>query len=268
MATNGSVDLEGALDELYSVPLDEFTATRNALAKQLTGTDAADLKARKKPNTAAWALNRLAREHAEDLEHLFEVTNALRVAQRRVLSGGKASDLRRAGDERGKVVARLAKLGESILRDNGLGAAPATVAAISDTLMAVASSDENAELVRSGRLTRELEPLSVLDVGGLTLVETPEDEAAADTSDLDALAEARDAVSQARGNVKTAKDAYKSANADALDLAKRADEAERNAKAAREAAEFARRAADARRAEFEEAEQALETAQRVLEDLG
>ena len=260
------MDLEGALDELYAAPLDEFTAKRNALAKELTGSDAGIVKALKKPNVAAWALNQLAREHASDIEQLFDVTNALRVAQRRVLSGGKASELRKAADERGKVVAQLSKKAAKILLDAGRAAPPTTMAAITDTLMAVGSSDEYADVVRKGRLTRELEPAPFVDVGGLTLVESPDDEKVPER-DLNALQQAREAVNEARAAVKAAKDAFKAANADALEKTREADETERRAKLAHEEAEFARRAADARRVEFEEAEQALETAQRVLGDL-
>src|SRR5439155_16223840 len=67
------MELDTVLDRLYAVALDEFTATRNSLAKELAGDDARQVKALKKPNIAAWALNQLAR--SDDLADLFDVTD-------------------------------------------------------------------------------------------------------------------------------------------------------------------------------------------------
>src|SRR5581483_3175999 len=105
--------LDSALDRLYGVGLDEFTATRDTLAKELKGDHARMVKALKKPNIAAWALNQLSRHDA--LAGLFEATEKLRRAQRRVMSGGKASELRQATDERNKVVGTITKRAADIL---------------------------------------------------------------------------------------------------------------------------------------------------------
>ncbi len=260
--------LEHALDSLYSAPLDEFTATRNALAQELEGEDAKRLKALKKPNVAAWALNQLPRDHPNELDQLFEATDALRRAQRRVMSGGKPADLRTATDARNKIVNTLTKLAGDALARNGHSAAASTLAAVNNSLIAIASDDEGAELLRKGRLTRELHPQSVVDVGGLTLVERDDepDEAEEPLPDLGALQDARDAVAEARKRVKKANAAVTDANREAERLMHDADKAERQAKAAREAAEFAKRAADGRREDADEAEKALQEAQQVLKD--
>ena len=83
------------------------------------GRASGEIKALKKPNLAAWAVNQLARKHPDEVEAIFDVTEKLRHAQRRVLSGGKATELRKATDERNKVVGQLKKLGAKILRDAG-----------------------------------------------------------------------------------------------------------------------------------------------------
>jgi hypothetical protein len=44
------------IDELYQLPLDEFTAARNALAKS---TGDASIKKLEKPSLSAWAVNQL-----------------------------------------------------------------------------------------------------------------------------------------------------------------------------------------------------------------
>ncbi len=264
-----TVDREEALDRLYAAPVEEFTATRNALAKELSGDKeaAAAVKALKKPNLAAWALNQLTRQHSDKLEELFAVTDKLRTAQRRVLSGGKAADLRKATDARNEVVARLTKLTESILTGSGHGASSTALSAISDSLVAIASDEEGAELLRQGRLTRELDRSMFVDVGGLSLVETAPEEDAEPETDASAVQEARRALAEARDVQKAAREAYKSAKRDADRAAREAEDAERKAKSAREGAEFARRAAEARQNEAEEAEAAVEAAQKEVKAL-
>jgi hypothetical protein len=255
--------------------VEDFTSTRNALAKELSADKqaAATIKSLKKPNLAAWALNQLARKHADKLDELFAVTNKLRSVQRRVLSGGKASDLRKATDERNKVVGRLTKLAESILTKAGHGASSSTLGAIGDSLIAIASEDEGAELLRKGRLTRELEPSPFVDVGGLTLVPSAgEDESEAEDEgapkrDAAAIQRARRQLAEAQDAAKRARDAHKKATVEAQRLAREATEAERRAKSAHEKADFAERAAEARRADAEAAENATDEARRALEEL-
>src|SRR5205085_6874781 len=85
--------------ELYGLPLEEFTAARNALAKDLAKAGdkamAAEVKRLAKPSKTAWALNQLARRQAEDVERLLEAGERLRAAQQRALAGD-ASHLRGA----------------------------------------------------------------------------------------------------------------------------------------------------------------------------
>ncbi|MEX0873963.1 MAG: hypothetical protein WD646_04510 [Actinomycetota bacterium] len=266
------MNVESALDQLYAAGLDEFTATRNALAFELASAGDArastQIKALKKPNLAAWALNQLARNHPAELEELVAATDRVRRAHRRALSGGKATDLREATDERNRVVSRLTKLAGFVLTDAGHAAATATLAAVSDSFVAIASDEVGAELLKKGRLSRELRPGAIVDVGGLTLVPEEAEEGAAPTQrDLSAIQSARVAVNEARQKLKGANDAVRDADAEAWRLSGEADEAERRAKASREAAEFAKRAADARRADAEQATKALDEAQEALKTL-
>ena len=50
--------IDAAIDRLYQLPLDEFTAARNALAKEL-GKEGAPVKTLAKPPAAAWAINQV-----------------------------------------------------------------------------------------------------------------------------------------------------------------------------------------------------------------
>ena len=264
------MDLDEALDRLYAAGLEEFTATRNTLAKEL-GPEGAQLKALRKPNLAAWALNQVARKYADELGELYQATERVRLAQRRVLSGGKPSALREATDERGKIVSWLTKQAGVILTESGHSAVPSTLALVTGSLIAIAADDEGAELLRRGRLTRELRAEAVVSMehgGGLTLIEGDGDAGAeAGEADAGAVQAAREAVNDARDRVRQTRKAVREAEADASQRTSEADEAERAAKALHEAAEFAKRAADARRSDADDAAKALEAAQAALRDV-
>lgn len=255
------------ITELYRLPLADFTSARNALAEQLAAEgerEAADeVKKLKKPNLAAWATNQVV--HVDGVDELFEATDALRRAQRKVMSGGKAGELREVTDRRNRIVSDLTGRAKAILEEAGHAASPTTMAAVSDSFVAVASDDEGAELLRAGCLTRELKPQAVVDVGGLQLVETEAEPEAAEPREAPAD---REAVAAARAELRRAQDAGKEARKAAWDaereaerLAQLAKEAEQRARSAHEEAEFARRAAEARRAEAEEAEADVERAE-------
>lgn len=263
-------------DHLYALPLDEFTAARNALAKELTergDTDAAAAtKKLRKPNLAAWATNQVARRHRDRVDELFAATDDLRRAQRRVMSGGRAPELREATDRRNGVVAELVKLAGAVLREGGHSAATQTMSAVKDSFLAVATDAEGAERLRAGCLERELHPGAVPDVGGLALVEDAPEEAAGPQEiesrpDGASLQAARAAVEEARKRAKRATKAAWEAEAEADRADLEARRLEREATAARESAEFARRAAEARRGEVTEAESALEEAEAALRRL-
>ena len=71
------------VDALYALPLEEFTAARNALAKKLGSEEIRKLA---KPSVPAWAVNQLARRERKQLGELLKSGEAL---QKQVL-GGKA----------------------------------------------------------------------------------------------------------------------------------------------------------------------------------
>lgn len=250
------MSLDDRIAELYRLPLEEFTAARDDLSRDLRGNGdkdaAARVKALKKPNLAAWTLNQLAHRHPDDVSELFDVTAQVRDAQRKVMSGRKA-DLRAATDRRNAVVGRLTRLASDILVDGGHPASPQTMSAIGDSLVAVASDDQGAEALRRGTLTREFKPGAVVDVGVLGVVADEDDGERAPEEDASS-ARVRQAAQRRAEESSLAAEA---AEAEARRLADEAEQAERRAKSAAEAAEFARRAADARRAEADEAAEAL-----------
>ena len=113
MSKKAQRDLERRVDGLYGAPLEEFTALRNELAKELRGSgerDAAEEVGRlRKPTAAAWAINQLSHREEPALRSVLEAGRKLRKAQESALGGGSGAALRKAGaDEREAVAAAAA----------------------------------------------------------------------------------------------------------------------------------------------------------------
>jgi hypothetical protein len=85
--------------KLYALPLSEFTAARNARAKELKQKDpelAAAVAALPKPSVAAGALNELVHEDPSEVRALIQSGKRLRQAQEAAVSGKKGADLNEA----------------------------------------------------------------------------------------------------------------------------------------------------------------------------
>jgi hypothetical protein len=158
--------------ELYRLPLREFTAARDRLATKLAAAKernrAREVKALRRPTVAAWVVNQLAHRNGAALRRLIDAGEALRRAQRRVLRGGGADDLREAARRRQDALRDLRSLAGPILREAG---SPAHFDAVLATLEAASVDPGAANAVTSGRLSRELpRPAGFGDAAPLTLV--------------------------------------------------------------------------------------------------
>jgi hypothetical protein len=147
-------------DELYGLPLEDFTPARDAAARELRRSGhrdaAAQLAKRRKPSPAAWAANQVARGRPELLAALLEAGEALREAQAKALAGGGGAELRDAvAAERRAVDAFLAAAGEQ--RPAGRALSRALVDRLRATLHAVAGDEAVREALAAGRLVGEAE---------------------------------------------------------------------------------------------------------------
>ena len=89
-------------EKLYGLHPSEFTAARNARAKELKKDDpelAAAVAALPKPSVAAAALNELLREDPSEVRALIQSGKRLRQAQEAAVSGKKGADLNDAIQE-------------------------------------------------------------------------------------------------------------------------------------------------------------------------
>jgi hypothetical protein len=229
-------DLQGAIDRLYAVPLDEFTGERTRLARELrSGGDrsAADEIAKlRKPSPAAWALNLVAREEAGAVEEWLAATEALRDASTHAAEvGGDA--LRAAMAEHRAATAHLMEVVRGRARPGGRPLSNPMLERVRALLQSATVDAALAERVRAGRVT--------------------EDKAAPEVPPLPEPKPGRQAGRARRRPPKRDRDA-----------AARRAELERRVAAAREEAERLREEAARRSAAADAADERLEEARRTL----
>lgn len=222
------------IDRLYAAPLETFVSTRNEIVqlfRERGQTELADQIARfKKPSLSAWVINQLARTRELDIQRLLKAGEALEQAQKDLLKG-KSANFELSRKEHAASVRILQKAAKETIP----GISPAIIDRVVRTLGS-ASSAENRDLIKSGRLTRDLEPTGFeVFVGAPSKVgaKSRDDQDKAQTADVTARKQA--------------------ANKAAAHLASEALELERTAKALELDAQKARRRADAARAKSETA---------------
>lgn len=259
----GAMVKESEIDELFQLPLSEFTAARNALAKA-AGKDGAAIRALTKPPLAAWAVNQLYWKDPETYERLIAAASEMRQAHKAVIEGRQA-DLRSAGREHDIAIETALKATLSILTDAGHPVTDATRQAVTNTLRALPSDEP------PGRLTRTLSPGGFEMLAGVTPAALPKGASKPATREIPKRG-GRDEDRAAREAAKKREEraAAERAVRDADQKARHAEfEAARAARAAAKAArrlEEAQRAFDEARLELEEAEREAEHAEAAKTD--
>jgi hypothetical protein len=140
--------------DLYGLPPEEFTAARDAAAKDDKG-----LKALRRPTLAAWIVNTLVRQQPDLLDDLAGLGAQVADAQRE----GRGEDLRQLAEQRRKLVASTVQRAVDLVERD---VAPAARTEVEQTLEAVLSDPASAEAVRTGQLVRAL---SFAGFGGVDL---------------------------------------------------------------------------------------------------
>lgn len=267
--------LDAEIDRLYQLPLDEFTAARNLLAKE----GGAEVRSLTKPPVAAWAVNQLYWKERATYDALIRAADEMRRTHKSVLAG-KGGDLRAAGKAHDEAVDAALK-GTLALLEDSHAVTDATRQGIATTLRALPSDEP------PGRLTRTLQPGGFEMLAGFSIAgggravtapvpksapattrraaskkkDQPKAAAAAPArrqADAKALAKAREAAASAARELRQAEHTAQREEFEAARAAREADKAERQAAAAREAFEEARGA-------LEEAEAAVPPAIRARE---
>ena len=260
------------VDRLYALPPEEFTAARDAAAKQASGDLRTQLKALRRPTASAALVNRLRREQPDLLDQLLELGPALAQAQ----AARSGDELRALGQQRRELV-------EAVVATAADGASAAVRTEVEQTLEAALADPAAADAVRSGALVRALSfaGFGGVDVAGAVAAppRTPSAAsqaprpargvAAAERAAQDAAAALDDAVGAAAAAARRAEDAaaaQRTAEQERGRAQEEVDDAERRLAQARERLAAAGHEAHDAQAEVARAQAAAERAvQRVAE---
>jgi hypothetical protein len=149
------------IDNLFQLPLTEFTAARNALAGTLKAAgraeDAAAVKALPKPPLSAWTVNQLYWHHRKAFDQLMAAGERLRKAQAAQLAG-KGGEMRAPLEARNAALGELTKRAGALLRDAGHAPTPDLTRRITTTLEALATYARQSSATSAGRLTGDVDP--------------------------------------------------------------------------------------------------------------
>ena len=155
--------LDEQIDHLYQLTLDEFTAARNALAKE---TGDASIKKLEKPNLAAWAVNQLYWQKTKLYDEVIKTSGQVRTAYKQMLAG-KAADVRAAEVFHNEAMRKAKDAIRAILESAGNSSADAVMTPITETLDALPTTD------RPGRLTKPLRRTGFEALQGVTIAAKP-----------------------------------------------------------------------------------------------
>jgi hypothetical protein len=277
-------NLQDDVDELFKLPLTDFTSARNALAARLKqsgrGNDANVVKTLAKPSVSAWTVNQLYWHHRDAFEELLAVGQRFRKAQR----AGKVADMRGALDARREALSQLSDLASSLLSDAGHNPTPDMIRRVSTTLEAMSALASFSDGPTPGRLSQDVDPpgfeslASFVPAASSTkrteekatvtravrqIEETRQVRIAAAKFSLQA---ARKALADARARVQSLESAQKKVHAEAKEAEKRRREAEERFKKASAAADAATERSESMTAEAQEATKAVEDAKRAVEN--
>jgi len=252
--------VESDIDDLFQLPLAEFTAARNALAARLKKSgqidEASRVKAMSKPPVSAWTVNQLYWQHREAFDTLMRAGEQVVKTHASQLAG-KAADTRAPLAARREALATLSRLAETLLRDSGHNPAPDTIRRIATTLEALSSHASMPNPPHLGRLSEDLDPPGFESFAGL-VPGTPKMKAPASAP--------------ARASLEAAERVLQETRARANELAKtlqrataQANEADEQLANARTAAQEARERLKTVRAEAEKVAVTLKAAERDVE---
>jgi hypothetical protein len=242
--------LDADIDNLFQLPLAEFTAARNALAKQ-AGAEDAEIRGLQKPPVPAWAINQLFWHDRDTYDRLIDAANEVRNAHGAVLAGRKG-DLRTAGRLHEDAIQQALTSTLDLLAKSGHPVTDATRQAIVTTLRSLPSSDP------PGRLTRTLQPGGFEMLTGVPVRAKPPQKTRPEPSrkaasaagekaprvDTKALARAKDAVAAATRALREAEHTARRDEFEAARTVREADKADRVLATARTDLEAARRAVE------------------------
>ena len=157
-------------DDLYALPLADFTPARDALAKEHKADKAlaASIKGLRKASVAAWVVNLLVRRDPDQVDQVLAVGEALRDAQDNL----DATQLREFTKQRRQLTASVTTAARRVAREEGVKTTQSVADQVEATLTAAMLEPDAARAVRSGLLVTALAAtgLGDLDLSGAVAV--------------------------------------------------------------------------------------------------
>ena len=145
--------LDEIASELYALPPEEFTAARNAKAKEAKQAGdkelASAITALTKPTMVGWLANQLIREYPAEMNSLLELGASLREATAS-LAGDQLKELSR---QQRQVVYALVQHARALAGAAGHPASEATARGLEETLHAALADPDVASQLAAGRVT-------------------------------------------------------------------------------------------------------------------
>jgi hypothetical protein len=141
--------LDDQIDQLYHLPLDEFTAARNALAKE---SGEASIKKLEKPSLPAWAVNQLYWRERKLYDEVIKTSGQVRIAHQQML-GGKAADVKAAEVFHKEAMRKAKDAVRRMLEEAGNTASDAVMTPVTETLDALPTTDPPGRLIKPLRRT-------------------------------------------------------------------------------------------------------------------
>jgi hypothetical protein len=161
-----------AKNELYGLPLGQFTAARAERAKQARAAGdreaAAAIAKLPKPNVVAWLANQLARQDPRELRLLLELGESLR----RATADLDAAHLGELSRQQRQLMSALTGRVRQLAAQAGQAVSDSTVRGLEDTLHAALADEQAAQELVRGQLA-----------GGLSRTGFPGLDAGADSAD-------------------------------------------------------------------------------------
>jgi hypothetical protein len=237
-------ELAGEATDLYGLPADEFTAARNARAKELRREQpqlAAQVAKLPKPTAAAAAVNRLARDEPSEVRALVQAGRRLREAQEAALAATGESAVADAAREHRAALERVRR------EARRLGLSDAVLERVSATLRAASVDPDLQPLLERGLLAREVESAGFGLDPGLVVAAAPRGRKPKGAKQ-ESAARARTELKEAQGRLAEAKRAAAAAEQERRRLARELAGAETAAEQAQRELEEAERAVDEARA--------------------
>lgn len=147
-------------DELYGLDLEDFTAARNALVRELKQRGdketAAAVASRRRAPVTAWALNQVARGEPTIVDAVLAAGDAVRAAMEQAL-GGDASRLREAQRAERAVLEAALDAAARRLEAAGRSVSDGNRQRMEQTLRAAMHDQDAAARLRSGLLDTDLQ---------------------------------------------------------------------------------------------------------------